>query len=43
MLYIRRILRNKGEYPAATYQELTDFYKSINKAEHVKMVFLNKT
>jgi hypothetical protein len=43
MIYIRRFRQNKGKFPAASYQELTDFFKSVNKADHVKMVFLNKT
>lgn len=43
LVYIRRMKRYKGEYPPETYQELTDFYRSINKADNTKMVFLNKT
>jgi len=43
LLYIRRVKMNKGEFSPQTYQELIDFYKSVNKADNVKIVFLNKT
>ncbi len=43
LIYIRRVKMNKGEFPADSYNELTDFYKSINKADATKMVFMNKT
>jgi transglutaminase-like putative cysteine protease len=43
LIYIRRIKINKGEFPAETYNELTEFYKNINKADNTKMVFLSKT
>ena len=43
LLYIRRIRMNKGEYPAETYKELTDFYRNINKADNTKLVFMSKT
>lgn len=43
LVYIRRMTGRKGEYPAASYQELIDFYKSVNKADNTKLVFLNKT
>jgi hypothetical protein len=43
LIYIRRVKMNKGEFPAESYNELTDFYKSINKADNTKMVFMNKT
>jgi hypothetical protein len=43
VVYIRRIRIEKGEYPAATYSELVEFYKTINKADNAKLVFLNKT
>ena len=43
LIYIRRIKINKGEFPAESYNELIDFYKSINKADNIKMVFMNKT
>jgi hypothetical protein len=34
---------NKGTYPPESYQELIDFYKNMNKADNVKMVFVSKT
>jgi transglutaminase-like putative cysteine protease len=43
LLYIRRVKMNKGEFPPEAYQELIDFYKSVNRADNVKIVFLNKT
>jgi hypothetical protein len=43
VLYIRKMKKNKGRFPADSYQELTDFYKSINKADNTKLVFLTKT
>ena len=43
LIYTRKIKMNKGEVPPDSYNELIDFYKSINKADHVKMVFMNKT
>jgi hypothetical protein len=43
LVYTRRLKLVDGEYPANTYGELTDFYRNINKADNIKMVFLNKT
>jgi len=43
LIYVRKIKMNKGEFPHDSYNELLDFYKSINKADHIKMVFMNKT
>jgi hypothetical protein len=43
LLYIRRMTRKDGEFPAEAYQELIDFYKSVSKADNIKLVFLSKT
>jgi transglutaminase-like putative cysteine protease len=43
LLYTRRLKVFKGEFPPESYQEMIDFYKSVNKADHVKIVFLSKT
>jgi len=43
IIYTRRLKVWKGRYPKETYNELVDFYKSINKADNTKLVFLNKT
>lgn len=43
VVYTRRMKINKGRFPASTYQEFIDFYKSINRADNAKLVFLNKT
>lgn len=41
--YTRRMKVWKGRFPKETYNELVDFYKSISKADNIKLVFLNKT
>jgi hypothetical protein len=43
LIYIRKMTRKDGEYPAEAYQELIDFHKSVNKADNTKLVFLSKT
>jgi len=43
LIYMRKIKMNKGEFPPESYAELIEFYKNINKADHIKMVFMNKT
>jgi hypothetical protein len=43
LFYIRRLKINKGTFPASSYQELIDFNRGINKADHTKMVFMSKT
>src|SRR5882757_8414079 len=43
LIYIRSMKMNKGEFPIESYTELIDFYKSVNKADNTKIVFLNKT
>src|SRR5262249_43340773 len=43
VVYTRKIIVHKGHYPASAYQEFMDFYKSVNKADNTKLVFLNKT
>ncbi|HYC83636.1 MAG TPA: hypothetical protein VEB86_00380, partial [Chryseosolibacter sp.] len=43
LVYIRRVKMNRGEFPAESYSELIEFYKSISKADNTKVVFLNKT
>jgi hypothetical protein len=43
LLYVRRVKMNKGEFPPESYNELIDFYKNINKADNIKIVFVTKT
>lgn len=43
LIYIRKLKMIPGEHPPAAYSELVDFYKSINKADNTKLVFLSKT
>jgi hypothetical protein len=43
LVYSRKVKMNKGQFPADSYNEFLDFYKSMNKADNVKVVFVNKT
>lgn len=43
LLYIRKVKMSKGEYPPESYNELIDFYKNMNKADNIKVVFVTKT
>ncbi|MBX2964977.1 MAG: DUF3857 domain-containing transglutaminase family protein [Cyclobacteriaceae bacterium] len=43
VIYIRKMQVYKGEFPAASYNDMIDFYKAINKADNAKLVFLTKT
>ncbi len=43
VVYIRKMRIEKGEYRAEAYNELVEFYRSINKSDNMKIVFLNKT
>jgi hypothetical protein len=43
VIYTRRMKAWKGRYPKETYNELVDFYKNVNKADNIKLVFLNKS
>lgn len=43
VVYTRKIKINKGKFPPSAYQEFTDFYKSVSRADNAKLVFLNKT
>ncbi len=43
VVYTRKLKINKGRFPANTYSEFVDFYKSISRADNTKLVFLNKT
>jgi len=43
IVYTRKMIVNKGRYPAESYQEFIDFYKGVSKADNSKLVFLNKT
>lgn len=42
-IYTRKVKMNKGEFPAASYKELIDFYRAISKADNTKLVFMSKT
>jgi hypothetical protein len=43
LIYMRKVKMNKGEFPADSYNELIDFYRSITKADNTKLVFMSKT
>ena len=43
VVYTRKMIMKKGEFPPESYNEWIEFYKSINKADNIKLVFLNKT
>ncbi len=43
LVYIRKIRMFKGVNAPETYNELVEFYRGVNKADHIKMVFLSKT
>jgi hypothetical protein len=43
LIYIRKMKMNAGEFPPASYNELIDFYRNVNKADNTKIVFLSKT
>jgi hypothetical protein len=43
LLYVRKIKMKNGVFPSESYQELIEFYKNVNKADHTKIVFVNKT
>ena len=43
LIYNRKLKINKGEYPPDSYKEFSEFFKSINKADNTKIVFLSKT
>jgi hypothetical protein len=43
LVYIRKMKMYEGSFPPESYQELTDFYRNINKADNIRMVFLSKT
>jgi hypothetical protein len=43
LIYTRKVRMNKGQFPAASYQEFQEFYKSMNKADNAKVVFVTKT
>jgi transglutaminase-like putative cysteine protease len=43
LLYTRKMVMKRGEYPASSYVDLIEFYKNVNKADQTKIVFLTKT
>ena len=43
LIYSRRLKMNKGRFPASSYAEMEDFYRSINKSDNAKVVFMTKT
>jgi hypothetical protein len=43
LIYTRRLVMKEGVYPPEAYQEYVDFYRNINKADNLKIVFLSRT
>jgi len=43
LIYTRRMKMDSGIYPPESYNELIDFYRSVNKADNTKLVFVSKT
>jgi hypothetical protein len=43
VIYRRKLSVKAGQFPADSYQEFIDFYKAVNKADNVKIIFLSKT
>lgn len=43
VIYIRRLVLYQGEFPSQSYAELVDFFRSVNRADNMKLVFLSKT
>lgn len=43
LIYIRKFKMNKGEFLPESYKEFSDFFKTINKADNTKIVFMSKT
>lgn len=42
LLYYRKMERNSGRFPPASYQDLANFYNSISKADKSKVVLVKK-
>jgi hypothetical protein len=43
LIYVRKVIMNKGSFPAESYNEFVDFYRSMSKADNTKLVFMSKT
>jgi len=43
LIYIRRLSRNKGEFPAEDYADLVDFYKKIRRLDRKKILINTET
>lgn len=43
LVYTRKLKMNRGTFPAESYKDLVEFFKSITKADNTKMVFVSKT
>lgn len=43
LVYIRKLKKVKGIFPAASYNELVEFHRGIMKSDQTKLVFMSKT
>lgn len=41
--YIRKMIIRDGRFQPSSYQDFIQFFKEVNKADNMKLVFLNKT
>lgn len=43
LIYTRNVIRNKGRFPKEGYEAYRNFYKAVKKADHSKVVFIDRT
>ncbi|MFZ5973614.1 MAG: DUF3857 domain-containing transglutaminase family protein [Bacteroidota bacterium] len=43
LIYIRKLRVRKGDFLPVKYPEYVDFYRSVQKADNIKIILLNKT
>ena len=43
VIYIRKFILREGEFPSESYSELVEFFRSVSRADNMKLVFLSKT
>lgn len=43
LIYVRKMVMHRGEFPAESYTELVEFIRNVSRTDNAKIVFLNKT
>jgi hypothetical protein len=43
LIYTRQVKMKNGVFPPSSYNELIEFFKNMNRADHIKVIFINKT